>query len=90
VSCDIFRRISIFRSRSTEAQFSDVAVKPSTTKSGTVGKLAHSGPVTCLAIDDVSQVLLSGGRDGKVKVWGIAARELLVALSGHEGAVRDL
>jgi len=55
-------------------------------------KLAHSGPVTCLAVDAVvvsggQQLLVSGGHDCRVKVWNIYNDQLLSTLSGHTAEV---
>lgn len=52
-------------------------------------QLAHSGAVTCLTVELTSsqQVLVSGGRDGSVKVWSVFNNQLLCTLTGHQQSV---
>lgn len=51
------------------------------------GRFAHEGPVTCVAVDFKKGVVVSGGRDHKVKVWNLSSRELMTTFAGHQESV---
>jgi WD40 repeat protein len=53
-----------------------------------VRSIDHGGPVVALAIDPAAQRIVSGGRDGVIKVWDAAKGELKLALRGEPSRVR--
>lgn len=53
-----------------------------------VRSIDHGGSVVAIAIDPASQRILSGGRDGIIKVWDAAKGELKLAMRGEPNRVR--
>jgi WD40 repeat protein len=50
----------------------------------------HTDAITCLAFDPSSRVLVSGGADRTVQLWGLPGGEPLATLEGHTGRVSCL
>jgi WD40 repeat protein/mono/diheme cytochrome c family protein len=50
---------------------------------------AHSSSVTAVSVAEDGKLILTGGDDGRVKVWD-AAGKLLAELKGHAGGVRSV
>jgi WD40 repeat protein len=80
----------VCRSRRVEAELVDAMVRSPALpgKSESVSRVAHDGAIRCVTVDVAGKLVVSGGSDGKVKLWNLATRELMAALSGHEGPVR--
>lgn len=49
----------------------------------------HSGPVRSVAFSPNGQLVLSGSEDNSIRVWDVAAGEMVKALRGHGSAVRS-
>ena len=50
----------------------------------------HRGGVLGIAVSPDDKLVLSGGRDGTVRLWDLAKGEALKVLEGHRGWVEDL
>lgn len=74
------------RTQVIEGEFFDQSTKKQK-KESTTGRVAHDGPVTCVAVDFKKGVVVSGGRDRKVKVWNLSNRELVTTFAGHQESV---
>ncbi|MEM7306440.1 MAG: protein kinase [Planctomycetota bacterium] len=55
-----------------------------------IPELSDAPEVTCARFGAVDDLLAVGYENGVVLLWDYAARELLYALEGHDGAVHDL
>jgi WD40 repeat protein len=54
-----------------------------------VGTLkAHDGGLLCVAVSPDDRFLVTGDRQGTVKVWDLATRELITTLAGHTDEVQ--
>ena len=75
-----------------DAELVDASLKKKTSMSDSCQSLspAHSGAVTCVAVELTSsqQVLASGGRDATVRLWSVFNNHLLCSLVDHPQTVR--
>jgi WD40 repeat protein len=80
------------RSRKIDAELTDPSLNiPKGHDSAVATGLAHDGPVLCLLADtNCQRLLISGGKDRKVKLWSVATGELLTVLSSHSDSITCL
>jgi len=51
---------------------------------------AHRGGVTALALSNNGRFIISGGKEGEVRLWELRTRELVSHLKGHNLAVNSI
>ena len=57
-------------------------------KGGSGRKMAHQGPIMSVAVSVEKQLVVSGGKDGRIKVWSLSNRQLVASVAGCQGEVR--
>ena len=80
---------AVFATDASQVMVYDVSQK-STQKPTAVMPDTHGGEITCIAASAQGGLVLTGGKDGVIHLWDLAAMKRLTTLKGHEGAINHV